>query len=306
MEKQIKSAVLLICFNRPDTTKIVFSSIRQIRPTKLYIAIDGPRDHKSQEKELCDEVLKITKKVDWPCEVKYLVRDKNLGCKLGVTQAITWALTDEDRIIIIEDDIVAEPSFFYFADQMLERYENDDTISMISANNYTPLKEYKADYLFSKYGHIWGWATWKRVWEKFDVEVPTLSSDVENGRLKEIALQSNELKYFSRFANRIKKLTDSGRINTWDYQFAYFRITNSFLSIVPKVNLASNIGINSSRTDNVGTINEDYYPSTNDFTAVNHPVKVECNMLYDDVHFKNHINKKPPISKRVLNKIFKK
>jgi len=162
INKVLKSAVLLICFNRPDTTEIVFDSIRKVGPVKLYVAIDGPRIGNPEDAKLCKEVLEITKNVDWECDVQYLVQDKNLGCKLGVTGAITWALTHEDRIIIIEDDIVAVPAFYYFADEMLEKYKYQKNVAAVSANNYTPIEDDQNDYLFSKYGHIWCRATWKR------------------------------------------------------------------------------------------------------------------------------------------------
>lgn len=304
MDRLINSPVLLICFNRPDTTEIVFNSIRDVQPKKLYVAIDGPRDIKPQEKDLCAQVLEITKNVNWECDVKYLIRDKNLGCKLGVSQAITWALKKEDRVIIIEDDIVATPSFYYFADEMLEKYKNEKNISMVSANNYTPIKNSQSDYFFSKYGHIWGWATWKRVWDIFDVEVPYINSDIKDSYLKGIGLQPHEVKYFTKLANRIKKLLYNGKINTWDYQFVYFRIRNKFISIVPKVNLASNIGIKSSRTNEISKTNTNYYPSINDFKVTQHPEKIECNIMYDNYHFKNHL-KPPPFAKRVLAKIRK-
>lgn len=300
MNRTISSPVLLICFNRPDTTQIVFNSIREIQPAKLYVAIDGPRDNKPKERELCAQVLEVTKKVDWNCNVKYLVREKNLGCKLGVTQAITWALKNEDRIIIIEDDIVAASSFYYFADEMLEKYKNVENIAMISANNYTPLKNYESDYLFSKYGHIWGWATWKRAWNKFDVELPLIGSDIKNGYLKKIGIQGEELKYYQKKSKNIKNLLDSGKINTWDYQFGYFRVRNSYLSVVPKENLASNIGISSSRTNEQSKINRNYYPSSDNFSVRNHPKEVACDQNYDNYHFKHHINKNPSFIKRIL------
>lgn len=301
--KELKSAVLLICFNRPDTTKVVFESIRKVEPKKLYVAIDGPRINKPEENDLCAQVLQITKNVDWVCDAEYLIRDKNLGCKIGVTTAISWALTNEDRIIIIEDDIVAAPAFFYFADEMLEKYKNEKEIAAVSANNYTPMEDIQNDYFFSKHGHIWGWATWKRAWEPFDVEVPYIQSDIENGHLKTLNLETQELKYFNKRAKKINDQIKNGRINTWDYQYAYYRLRNELLSIVPKVNLASNIGINSSRTNSKSKTNTNYYPAITDFIVQNHPDKVECNLIYDRHHFKAHINKKAPFIKRVIFRI---
>ena len=75
----LKTAVLFLIFNRPDTTKQVFKAIRQAKPPILYVAADGPRADKAGEAEKCEEVRRIAMRVDWDCDVKTLFRDKNLG-----------------------------------------------------------------------------------------------------------------------------------------------------------------------------------------------------------------------------------
>ena len=132
MKKNCEAPVLLIAFNRPNTTREVFESIRKVRPEKLYVAIDGPRHYKQGESDVCEQVIEITKNVNWKCETKYLIREKNLGCKYGVSGAISWALENEESVIVIEDDIVPVSSFFYFAEALLEKYKNDERIAMIS------------------------------------------------------------------------------------------------------------------------------------------------------------------------------
>jgi hypothetical protein len=301
MNHIINAPVLLIGFNRPDLIKKAFANIRSVKPGKLYIAIDGPRDSKPEDVTLCKEVIAITKNVDWKCEVRYLIREKNLGCKLGVSSAISWALKDEDRIIVIEDDIVVAPAFFAFADELLEKYKNDDRIAMISANQYTPI-EIEQDYLFTKYGHIWGWATWRRVWDNFNVELPSLKNDIEKGLLKNIGYTKKEQLYIEKFAYRLLNLINHKTINTWDYQFAYHRIRNKLFSIAPRVNLASNIGTYSSRTDTESKENENYYTRENLFILSKHPQKIELSFDYDKYHFKNHINRRPSLVKRAFMK----
>jgi len=301
----IKTPILLIGFNRPDTTQQAIDKIRAVQPAKLYVAVDGPRYNKPGEAELVKSVRQIVQQIDWPCNVKYLFRENNLGCKLGVTSAISWALTNEDRIIIIEDDIVAAPSFFYFAEVLLEKYKDDHRIAMISANNYTPINSVDSDYLLSKYGHIWGWATWKRVWAKFDVDIPYLKRDIENNHLKTLGLPNDEMRYLRKYAKNILFLIENDKINTWDYQFAYYRVRNNLLSIVPRINLASNIGTSSSRTDSVNASNENYYPADDSFVLLKHPTRVEHDKAYDHYHFKKHLNKRTPFITRVHNKIIR-
>lgn len=299
-----KSPVLLIAFNRPDTTQKVFNSIKAYQPKKLYVAIDGPRHGVQGERDRCKAVLDITSNVDWDCDSQYLVREKNLGCQLGVYSAISWALENEDRIIIIEDDIVAVPAFFSFANVLLEKYKDDERIAMISANQYTSMPDISDDYVFTKYGHIWGWATWKRVWDNFDMNLPYLENDIETNYLKQIGLQGDELNHFIKRARTIQNSIENGTMNTWDSQFGYFRLRNQLISIAPRVNLASNIGTTSSRTGKSNVVNRHFYPSDNNFVLNMHPQIIECSTRYDKHHFRKHINKKKPLFKRLLKKVF--
>src|SRR6266403_1894039 len=131
----MRSPVLFLVFNRPNSTRQVFDAIRSARPSKLYIAADGPRANRPLEANLCDEVRDIALSVDWPCQVNTLFREDNLGCKRGVSEAITWFFDREDEGIILEDDVLPVPTFFRFCDDMLERFRSDTRVSMISGCN---------------------------------------------------------------------------------------------------------------------------------------------------------------------------
>lgn len=302
-KKTFSTPVLLIAFNRPDVTKISFDKIREIKPQKLYVTIDGPRIEKKNDFLLCNQVEKIAKEIDWDCDAKYLIREKNVGCRCNVVDGLKWVFENEDRAIIIEDDIVAEKAFFDFADQLLEIYKDDERIAMISANNYTPI-HINEDYLFSIYGHIWGWATWKRVWGNFDVKVPELKKSINDNFSKIQFLNNNEKKhskeYFTNWYSRILRGTE----NAWGPQFAFYRRYYDLLSIVPKVNLASNIGNISSRTDSNSNRNENYYSSCKTFKIERHPNSVMQNLEYDRYHFDKHIKRKSIII-RIFKRCFK-
>ena len=302
MKSKISTPVLFIAFNRTDTTQIVFDRIREVQPHKLYIAVDGPRSNKPGEEDLCQQVVEITKNVDWDCNAKYLIRDKNLGCKLSVTEAISWVLRYEDMVIVIEDDVVPAIPFFYFAAELLERYKDDDRIGMISGNNYTPIKNMDCDYLFSKYSHIWGWATWKRAWDKFDVDLPELEETINTDFPSMLFGNKKEKKYFKKYFKSWFEKIKNRNENAWGPQYLFYMLNNNLLSIVPKTNLASNIGLKSSRTDSISKKNKYYWPANNTFTLTKHPDKVEQNINYDAYHFKKHIDRKPPIFNRVFQK----
>ena len=225
-------------FNRPDTTAQVFEAIRQAKPPRLYVAADGPREGREGEAERVAKVRQIATAVDWPCEVKTLFRDKNLGCKFAVSSAITWFFEEEDQGIILEDDCLPSQSFFWFCEAMLNKYKNDESIYVISGHNRLPedicIKE---DYVFCKYSSIWGWASWASVWKNYDVGISTWPV-VRKRLIKNISTHIPT----QRFWNNVFDKTYNREIDTWDYQLLFLMLSNSAMGILPRLNLVSNIG----------------------------------------------------------------
>ena len=159
MEKEFSIPILFLVFNRPETTALVFQEIRKVRPQQLFVAADGPRPDRTGEAEKCAEVKKIVAAVDWPCEVKTLFRDNNLGCRVAVSSAINWFFENVEEGIILEDDCLPHPDFFRFCNELLDYYRNDERIMHIGGNNFQFVNKYgKSSYYFSHYAHIWGWA----------------------------------------------------------------------------------------------------------------------------------------------------
>jgi hypothetical protein len=244
----LKTAVLFLVFNRPDTTKQVFEAIHKAKPPRLYVAADGPRVDKSVEQEKCEQVRQIATQVDWECEVKTLFRDKNLGCKIAVSSAIDWFFENEEEGIILEDDCLPSQSFFWFCEELLERYREDMRIGMISGNNLFEQKTVLKESYFYSYGNIWGWASWRRCWVHYDVEM----------KLWEDTREQNHIKYFidndyifTNLAENFNRLV-SGDIDTWDYQWLFARLSNKLLTINPSKNLVSNIGFGEDSTHTEG------------------------------------------------------
>ena len=100
-----------------------------------------------------------------------MFRDENVGCKLGVSSAITWLFKNEDKGIILEDDCVPSASFFYFCEELLVRYQNDERIGAIAGSSFIKPGFSEKSYFFSRYPFAWGWATWARAWRHFDIEM---------------------------------------------------------------------------------------------------------------------------------------
>lgn len=299
MESEITAPILLIAFNRPDTTRIVFNKIRDAKPLKLYVAVDGPRGNKEGEDILVNEVRNIVKNVDWECEFQFLFRDHNLGCGIGVSSAITWAFETTEQLIIIEDDCLPAMSFFSYCNILLEKYKDDTRICMISGNNYTAsVNNTDNSYFFSKYGHIWGWATWKRVWDKYDFEMKDWPMFRNTNQIYNVFNKKIEQRYFLNFFNKYYQVKEKG---TWDYQWFYHRIKDYGLSIVPSQNLVTNIGVQGVHTGK--ETDAHFFHVNEDFKIQKEPQFVLCNAYYDKRHFKQWINKKPKFITKVIQKI---
>ena len=300
MNTAILTPVLLIAFNRPDTTKKVFQKIREVKPTKLFVAVDGSRDNKNGEAQLVEQVKQIVKQVDWDCEINYKFNNYNLGAEITVSSAISWVLENEESVIVLEDDIIAPLSFFRFAQEMLEKYKYEENVYMISSCNQTPIKlPNSEDYLFARYGHTWGWATWKRAWNSFDLYVNDFDQYLKTNILKTLTDTPKEKKSWHHIINRMK-LKGPGN-NNWDYCWAYIKFKNQGLNIVPRNHISSNIGVYGLHAR--GQTDSHYRPYDEDFIVKKHPQKVERNIEYDKHHFKYYINKKPHLVKRAINKI---
>jgi hypothetical protein len=238
----LNTAVLLLVFNRPDTTSKVFEAIRQAKPPRLYVAADGARAGRVGEAELVAKVREIATAVDWPCEVRTLFRDKNLGCKFAVSGAITWFFEQEEQGIILEDDCLPSQSFFWFCEKMLEIYKYEERIFMVSGyNKQNEWKPSNWDYFFSHLGGIWGWASWRRAWQHYDVEMNNLEEMCnENSFIKEMGETLGVLRQKQLVSAKEKIM--SGELDTWDYQWALSRHFHVGLACVPSISLIRNIG----------------------------------------------------------------
>jgi hypothetical protein len=172
----METALLFLVFNRPDQTAAVFEAIRQARPSKLYVAADGPREKRPEEKELCAAVRRIATAIDWPCDLHTLLRPTNLGCRAAVTEALNWFFELEPEGIILEDDCLPGPSFFRYAAELLECYRHDQRIMCITGGRPVAGTTYgAASYLVSIYNMCgWGWASWRRAWALNDPRLSLL------------------------------------------------------------------------------------------------------------------------------------
>lgn len=238
----LQVAVLFLVFNRPATTIKVFEAIRAARPARLYVVADGPRDDKPGERAECEKVRRIATMVDWPCEVRALFRDKNMGCGKGVAAGISWFFSQEEEGIILEDDCLPATDFFQFCAELLEKYRDDTRVMQIGGNNLQASRYGDSDYsyFFSNHNVIWGWATWRRAWELYDYRMTYYEEVIKKKYHYDYFQTFDEHDYYEYVLSCTH--SDGERISTWDYQWQFSRMLQSGLVIVPWQNLVVNIG----------------------------------------------------------------
>jgi len=297
-----KLPVLLVIFNRPDSTFQVLQPIIKYQPSKLFISSDGGRTAKEKLSinTLRNDVLRM---INWNCEVFTLFHDDNQGCEMGVFSGINWFFNHVDKGVIIEDDCIVNESFFVFMEELLERFEYDQRIGMIAGHNSLEMFEFSESYCFSKYAACWGWATWKRAWLNMNIKMSWKHDANYVAILKNRGFKSLEVKHWKYQI----KCIDSNYVSAWDWQWYFSLAANNQLCIFPNKNLVSNIGNdkNATHTQNYNKILSSYQLK---FPLI-HPYYIVPNPSFDYQFYKlnnslkNRIKRVIPISiKRMLKK----
>ena len=277
--------VLFLIFNRPDTTKKVFDAISSSRPPRLYVAADGPRRDRISERDLCEQARSIATNVDWACEVKIMFREENLGCRRAVSSAIDWFFENEEEGIILEDDCLPHPTWFRFAEELLERFRDDERIMCISAQhfhgkNHVP----NASYFFSRYNHCWGWASWRRAWAHYDHNMVLWPEWRSSEWLLDVGRGSKCFKdYWTQIFDRVHK----SEIDTWDYQWTFSCWAQGGLTILPSCNLVRNIGFGQEATHTKSANSRMELPLEGMVFPLTHPQKVIRDSKADEWTDKN-------------------
>jgi len=298
-EFKLTTPVTFIIFNRPDTTERVFAEIAKTKPPKLLVVGDGARLNCVGEQEKVLATREIIKRVDWDCEVITNYSDVNLGCKQRVSSGLDWVFSQVEETIILEDDCMPDPTFFRFCQELLEYYRDDLRVGMISGDNFQ-ISNSQEDfsYYFSKYTHIWGWATWSNRWLKnYDVNIERWPIIRDQKYLSHIMDDKEEALYW----HNIFESVFNGEIDTWDYQWVLTNISEGRLNIMPNVNLISNIGFGENATH---TKHHNIYANM-EVGEIEFPLKHPLFMLRNkiaDMHTKKSMFHRP-MWKRIASKI---
>ena len=245
----MRTAVALILFRRPERTARVFERVREARPGKLFLIADGPRPGDEDEARGCERARGVVERVDWTCDVVRDFADANLGLKRRIPSGLDGVFAEVEEAIILEDDCLPHPSFFRYCDELLERYRNDERVAHVSGSQLLPHPPAETSYHFSRYVHIWGWATWRRAWRLFDVELSdwhAATTAERKARLRRMFEVEAERRYW-RFV-----WDHSPEIDNWDAQWSYVALSRGLLAVNPNRNLISNLGFGDEATNAIG------------------------------------------------------
>lgn len=293
----LSTPVVLIIFNRPQRTKKVLAEIAKAKPRQLFIIADGPRNDVSEDIEKCQETQALIDTIDWECQVYKNYAEQNLGCGYRVATGLNWVFEQVEEAIILEDDCLPHPTFFQFCHELLQQYKHDTRIMMICGTNHMhQWKMERQSYHFSYYGGIWGWASWKRAWKFFDYTLSLWQYEEVKNRIRDIFF--DEEQFFVRakaFSETRTKIVAGEPVTWWSYQWSFARLSQSGLSIVPSVNLISNIGIGPNATHTWGKmdVSTELYQNGIAFPLVP-PLTLVVDREYDDYFYQKIFKGTPP------------
>jgi len=241
------TAVAFFIFNRPGTTEQVFAQIAKAQPPVLLVVADGPRRDRAGEAEKCAAARAVIERVDWPCDVRTNFADTNLGLRIRGSSGLRWVFEQVEEAIILEDDCLPDPTFFRFCEELLDKYRYDTRIGHIngfSAQNGQRHAPYS--YYFSGDFFVWGWASWRRAWQYYDVEMklwpelgdPHWLPGMYNGR------SPQEMQRTWQYIYRRD-------LDAWDFQWIFACWSQSLLALAPYTSLITNIGFGATASGSV-------------------------------------------------------
>ena len=273
----LNAPIAFIIFNRPQHTRQSFAVIRAQRPSKLLIIADGPRAGHPTDVDRCRETRELVAHIDWPCEVLRNYADANMGCKRRVSSGLDWVFEQVEKAIVLEDDCLPNEDFFSFCDALLVRYESDPRVWVVTGNNFQNGQQRgDAAYYFSKFNHCWGWASWRRAWQHYRVDIPFWPAWKDTDDWKKKLPDPVERKIWSNLLDRVQR----GEIDTWDYQWTATAWYYGGLTATPQVNLVTNIGFGPEATHTVTADDQAGLP-TLPLGPLTHPTHIKQDLVAD-------------------------
>ena len=267
--------VLLIAWRRPEHVKRVLTALSAVRPSMLFLAVDGPDEaaRPGEAARVAATIEAIESSITWDCDIQRRYATSNQGCRRGVSAAIDWFFEYVDEGIILEDDIVPHADFFEYCRDLLSRYRDDPSVMCISGDNSADVwwGSRSSSYSFVRWPQIWGWATWRRAWVLYDRDLLDYSRAVADGRWEALNLSRLER---DRYRSILDKLLVEGIPDSWAYRWVATTLLNGGLSIHPRSNLVTNIGFDALATHTVSPNSTRSYVPSKKILPLSHPRSV--------------------------------
>ncbi|HEY9879035.1 MAG TPA: glycosyltransferase family 2 protein [Leptolyngbyaceae cyanobacterium] len=242
-----QTPIALLIFKRPKTTSKVLEVLRQIRPVTLLVISNLPPENKPDQLKQCQETRALIDQIDWPCRVLKNYAETYLSCKERISSGLNWVFETVDRAIILEDDCIPDLTFFQYCEELLDRYAEDERVMAITGDNFNiPPRQPQYSYFFSRHTQFWGWATWRRAWQYYDITMRLLPEFLEAGWLSEMFQEPAAIRWWEKTLQEVY----SGQKDTWDYQWDFSCWIRGAACIVPRINLVSNIGFDKDAAHN--------------------------------------------------------
>lgn len=302
-----ETPIAIFTFNRPQLTKRLLDILAQIKPSRLLVVSDGPRPHMASDVEKCQLVRGYFDNLDWECNVERNFAEKNMGSFPRNSSGLNWVFEQVEEAIILEDDCLPDLSFFFYCQELLHKFRDDSRIGLISGNNYLkqPIKSQMPSYFFSSYATTWGWASWRRTWRQVDLNMPYWPEFRDSGMLRHSVYSSSEARYWRKIYDAI---LEGNMKNAWDYQLILTCLKFNLLTIVPSVNLVSNVGFGPDGThclDDSSPLHD--MPKGKLEFPLAHPDEVQCSALVDYELFRVRFQPvQPPLWVQVKSKLLSK
>ncbi|ABX43849.1 glycosyltransferase family A protein [Lachnoclostridium phytofermentans] len=238
--------IVLLIYKRKEKIKRILERIAQVKPQKIYIIADGPRN--DSEIEAINECRRqVEDCIVWDCEIVRNYANKNRGVYANIGLGARWVFEHEEYAIFLEDDNLPEVTFFYFCKELLERYREDTRILWICGTNY--LQKYEPEdgssYVFTKHLMPCGWASWsKKFLQFYDGELNLMNNKDLLIRLKS-QYEDHRLYFQQLYLTSMEKsrIDNNMRPISWDYQMEFALRANNLYGISPKYNQIENIGV---------------------------------------------------------------
>jgi hypothetical protein len=288
--------VLLLVFNRPTKTRRMISVLREAKPSELFVAADGPRPGRADDLTQCSETRRALDDIDWPCSVQRLFQDDNLGCKRGPEAAITWFFSQVSAGIILEDDCIPQPEFFPFCAELLDRYQDDERVMMISGSNLLGARQGEVpSYQFSRTAPAWGWASWRRAWRRYDPDMSAWPSSATREALRS-RLSAAEFRVLARRFDQVH----SGELDAWDFAWLFAILQANGVTAISACNIISNIGFDAEATHTTNPWSPDACIPTGAVRfPLSHPPHIEPSYRHEEMLFRRRFS----FSRRLMGKL---